>query len=218
LFDADKDDMLVVFKDFTSAKTLMLVGDLQAFFASKDVSLLNSEGSFVDGNALFTQNRMYFGERRLRNLDFTWMILPMPMYDTKQDGYITTVANPFTLWGISHGTTSDMRKECTAVLESLAMDAAIHTTSAVIDSNLPESMLHVENAELKKMRKEVALQLRESVVLDHGRMVPNVYVGTYIIELFAKSITINTDFVSLKAAHLTLVRQGLKRAFKKTGA
>ena len=190
LVERGEEEALRVTRDLSHATLYSLVVSLTELCDSKDAALSGGEEIFVGGNALFAQNRLYFADRKLDRAEFGWTILPLPMYDEKQDGYRTAVANPFTLYGISKGTDAERRLMGTALLESLARDSALLVVPAVIAEHLPQEMTEKEALFLI----ESLTALRAGVVLDHGRIFPKEKMGMTMIDLFSVSIAKNLDY------------------------
>ena len=190
LVERGEEEALCVTRDLSHATLHTLVVSLTELCDSKDAALSGGEEIFVNGNALFAQNRLYFADRKLDRAEFGWTILPLPMYDEKQDGYRTTVGNPFTLYGISKGTDAERRLMGTAFLESMARDSALLIAPAVIAEHLPQEMTEKEALFLI----ESLTALREGIVLDHGRIFPKEKMGSTMIDLFSRSIAKNLDY------------------------
>ena len=191
LTERGEEEALCVTRDLSHATLYTLVVSLTELCGSKDAALSGGEEIFVSGNALFAQNRLYFADRKLDRAEFDWTILPLPMYDEKQDGYRTTVGNPFTLYGISKGTDAERRLMGTAFLESMARDSALLIAPAVLAENLPKEMTEREALFLV----ESLTAIREGVVLDHGRIFPKEKMGMTMIDLFSLSIVKDLDYV-----------------------
>lgn len=107
-------DLLKLSSDYKSENVVNFTKKLGEWITSANVNVWMSNSGkyrqpFLNGNALFCQDRAYLAEKYLigtngaEGVDFSYGILPTPMLDEKQDDYITCIGNPFTLYGISVG-------------------------------------------------------------------------------------------------------------------
>ena len=215
LIEADVDDVLVISKDFSSSKLNQMITDLKEFRFSPDVMIGSSEAQFVDENALFTQNRMYLAERKLKDVEFKYACLPTPMLDTKQGEYRTCVGNPFTLWGIMRDVDLDgdeMLVECSAALECLAGYANYYTTPQIFEVNMKVKYSDIDKPETVQCFDLI----REGVVYDLGRIFPNTEMGgLYMVDLFSKTISGGLEWSTERKANMTLLLSSLKQIVKK---
>lgn len=81
---------------------------------------------FANGNALFMTNRAAVAKTTLAIKEgLNYGILPMPKYDEEQEEYVSTLANGFSLYGISIGVAKEEDRDemCAAVLECLASES-----------------------------------------------------------------------------------------------
>ena len=211
---ADDDKTLAVSSDFTGQKLSLLINDLANFFHTTDVRVGgNNEGQFVDGNALFTQNRMYLADRKLKNVEFKYACLPTPMYDAKQDGYYTTIANPFTLWGIMKDVEKDqlMLVECSAVMETLAYEAYRNTTPQIFEVNMKVKYSDIDNQGTVRCFD----LMREGSVYDLGRIFPDTEMGTYMNDMVSRAIVGGLDWTSVKATNVAMLKANLRTIVSK---
>ena len=129
----DEDLVLKISDDFYGEKTLNLINKLGPWCDSDDVQIGNPT-IFANGQALFALNRAYFAENELRNVDFSYGIVPLPKYDTAQEDYYTCMGNPVTLYSIAVDCENpDM---AAAVLECLGSEGYRRTTPAIFENNM----------------------------------------------------------------------------------
>ena len=70
----------------------------------------------------------------LNAVDWSYGIVPVPLYNEDQENYVTVMGNPFTLYAIGNGCSDPSRS--TAVLEVLASEAYRRTTPAIFEVNM----------------------------------------------------------------------------------
>ncbi|MBQ8397685.1 MAG: hypothetical protein IJX53_05725 [Clostridia bacterium] len=138
LVEIDETDTLKISDDFSSEKTVNLVDKLGPWAATDDFLYGVNDGtyekSFVEDNALLCLNRMYLADRKLREVTFTYGIVPVPKYDESQEKHITVMGNPFTLYMIASDCEDpDM---AAAVLEAMGSAGYRMTTPAIFETNM----------------------------------------------------------------------------------
>lgn len=133
LLTHDQNNMPALSEDYSSMKAIDLSDKLGGWLSGADCCVFMGSGEyrqpFVNGNALFCQERAYLASRKLQEATFKYGILPTPKYNKEQKEYITIVGNPFTLYGISTDCTS--KKEMTAVIECWGSEGYRQTTPAL---------------------------------------------------------------------------------------
>ena len=211
LIEKDEEKTLALSGDFTGSKLTQLVDDLAAFARTKDVRVAGGSAThFAEGNALFAQNRMNLAGRMLKTAEFKYAILPTPMYDVKQDGYRTTLGNPFTLWGIMRDVEEEreMLLECTAVIESLAYEGYLYTTPAVFEENT--RLKYDDEANLRAIACYELI--REGMTFDYGRILPGAALSDpEMSTLFGRAIVNSDDFENVKVEeYVSSLRQNLQ--------
>lgn len=140
------DTLLTVSPDYASEAVINFTKKLSAWLTSEDtnvsMSSSNYRAPFVNGNALFCQERCYLAENYLlgknggEGVDFKYGVLPTPLLDEKQEDYITCAGNPFTLYGISVGAkkkAADTVDMLSAVIECWASESHRLTTPALFE-------------------------------------------------------------------------------------
>lgn len=94
----------------------------------------NTSNIFLDSRALFRINSASYGFT-LRESDINYGIVPMPKLDPSvQKSFVTCIANPFSLYGIS--TESKNPERAAATLQTLGYYAKEYTTPATFDVTL----------------------------------------------------------------------------------
>ncbi len=147
LVEDDPEGILKISDDFYGQKAIDLADKLGAWFNKGDSFVTrrgddtNEDTPFIEGNAVFIQNRVYMadnlysgGSAPLRNADFEYGILPTPLYDENQENYITLLGNPITLWSIMRNAKDPSMS--TAVLECLASEGFRKTSPALFENNM----------------------------------------------------------------------------------
>ncbi len=169
LLEQDETEMLILSPDFTSEKAMNLVEKLGIWCATDDVYQGVNDGiygtyevTFMNGTTLMCLNRAYLAARRLRDVTFSYGILPAPKYDESQQGYVTVMGNPFTLYCITRD--CDDPDRAAAVLEAMASAAHRTTTPAIFETNMKVKYSDTDiNAQMYDI-------IRESVNFDLGRL------------------------------------------------
>ena len=145
LIEAGKDDYLAITEDFFGEKTINLVDKLGSWFTNGDTYVNPNGGgknysiTFEEGNCAFRLDRVYVADNEyhdgaLRNADFEYGILPVPLYDENQEDYVTVVGNPFTLWCVMQNAKDPSMS--TAVIECLASEGFRKTSPALFENNM----------------------------------------------------------------------------------
>ncbi len=147
LVEPAEDTHLKISDDFWGEKTVNLVDKIGKFLESGDALITGGKIStsigytvpFEEGNALFCLNRVYMADYEyhdgaLRNADFEYGILPVPLYELGQENYVTVVGNPFTLWCVMDNAKNPAMS--TAVLECMASEGYRKTSPALFETNM----------------------------------------------------------------------------------
>lgn len=170
LVETDDENMLKISPDFGSEKTINLVDMLGERCTSTDWNIKSSTGlatlqnAFKDGRVLFCQNRTYFAELKLLDVDFSYGLVPTPKYDENQEDYVSVLANPITLYGIMADAEVSRLSELTAVLECWGSEAYRLTTPALFETNM--KLKYSETSDESEMFDIV----RDTIFLDLGRV------------------------------------------------
>ena len=165
LVDLHDTDYLIISPDYSSEKTVDLVDKLGAVCLSTDWSITSANTTiFQQERALFCQNRTYYAKRYLLEVDFSYGLVPTPMYDLEQENYISVLANPITLYGIMADAEVSRLSELTAVLECWGSEAYRLTTPALFETNM--KLKYSETSDESEMFDIV----RDTIFLDLGRV------------------------------------------------
>lgn len=197
----DDDDYLVLSDDYTSDKARTLFDKVVKIANSSNNCIYEKANSgdnkyyypFQQGNCLFLQDRARFPINYLKEVDenFHFGVLPTPAYDEAQAnsvGYLTAMANPFTLYGISAD--CDSASEMTAVLECWASEAYRKTSPAVF-----EAVLRGRHSDLPD---DAAMWnvIRGGVNFDLGRLYHRDILGKYLTEEFSNAAVAQKSWAS----------------------
>lgn len=146
LVNTDDDELLVISPDYASQKAVDLIDKLGKWlttndcYVSRDGASVSYQNPFVQQRMLFCQNRVYMADNRngcgLNAVDWSYGLVPTPLYDENQDNYITMVGNPFTLWGIMSGVKDEDCSRATAIMECMASLAFRKVTPALFETNM----------------------------------------------------------------------------------
>ena len=192
LIEKDDVDMLVISPDFSSQKTYDLFDTLQEFYFGPDnLNTKNCDVIFMEERALFTHNRLYFADRKLKDSTFVYTILPCPKYNEEQATYLTCVGNPMSLWGIMSDVKDEEQAQYSAVIEVLAYYAYKHTSPAIFEVNYKSK--YSETDEASKMFDYI----RAGVSHDLARLFPSDLMGCYMIELFSNAVCNGEQWASV---------------------
>lgn len=166
------DDLLRFSDDYWGEKTTNLVDKLGKWCTSNDVYISTKSASvnfaepFVNGNALFCQNRVYLADSKhssgLNDVEWKYGLVPTPLYDENQEDYITVIGNPFTLYSIM--TDCDEQTRMTAVIECWGSEAYRQTTPALFYDNMKYRYSSVDTS------AQMFDILRETQSYDLGRI------------------------------------------------
>lgn len=144
--NTDKEAVLKLSADYTSEAVQNLTEKLQRWLTSKDCNVFMKSGQyrqpFVNGNALFCQERCYLPENYLigkegfEGVSFNYGILPTPLLDEKQDYYITCLGNPFTLYSITRACDDSEVDMLGAFIECWSSQSYRLSTPALFEVNM----------------------------------------------------------------------------------
>ena len=137
LVEQDPDKLLRISEDFYGQKAVDLCTKLGEWNKTGDCYIDDSahQDPFVEGRSIFIQDRCHLADKRLvGQVDFTYSIVPTPLYNTDQENFISVVGNPFSLYAIF--VNSDDTERAAAVLECWASEAYRTTTPAQFEMNM----------------------------------------------------------------------------------
>ena len=197
--------MLVVSDDYNCQKLYDLVDTLQKFIHGTDVNknTANTSAEFKEERALFTHNRLYYADNHLKDVSFIYTILPCPKYNDEQDGYLTVVGNPVTLWGIMSDPTAEEQTKYSAVMEVLAYHGYSQTTPAIFEVNYKAK--HSESDEASMMFDYI----RNGVRHDLARIFPTDLLSANMIELVTAVIWNNESWASMYGTYARGIKKKL---------
>lgn len=208
LVDNDEDNVLIISPDFSSEKAINLVDQLGQWLTTDscyfDESSGNYQKPFVNGTALFCQNRVYMADAQngsgLNAVTWKYGIVPTPKYNEDQTDYITVMGNPFTLYGVGNG--CDDPSRATAVIECWASEAYRRTTPAIFEVNM----------KLRYAKDDVDSQmfdiLRATCCYDLGRIFSDAL--SYMSEMPSKVAVAGTSWSRSVKSQLTPLKNAIK--------
>ncbi len=194
----DDGSLLKISDDYYSEKTVSLVDKLGKWMTT-DSCYISRNGAavsgwqvpFVNGNCLFIQNRVYMADNKhnsgLNAVEWTYGLVPTPLYDEGQDDYITVVGNPFTLYSIMTDCTE--QSMMTAVLECWGSEAYRRTSPALFETNMKYKYSKLDTA------AKMFDILRDTQSYDQGRLYSST-LGPYISEIPSKCATTGNSWAS----------------------
>ena len=200
--------VLKISDDFFGQKTIDLVDKLGTWFKTGDTYVnphggdIDYDAPFEEGAALFCLNRVYMADTQygggaapLRNADWEYGILPVPMYDENQTEYITVVGNPFTLWCVMQNAKNPQMSS--AVIECMASEGYRKTSPMIFENNMkyrytPDSAGKGDSARMFDI-------VRESIAFDLGRIFSDIL--SFMSEMPSKAAAISTSWASMKAQY-----------------
>lgn len=210
------DTHLAISEDFFGQKTVDLVDKLGAWFSTGNTCVQYSGWSidydlpFTEGNALFCLNRVYMADNEygsgtapLRNAEWEYGILPVPLYDENQKQYVTVVGNPFTCWSVMENAQNPSMS--TAVIECLASEAYRKTSPALFENNMkyrytPDSADKGDSARMFDL-------IRETIAFDLGRIFSDI--TGMMSEMPSKTAAASTSWASTQAKYKKTLTKGL---------
>lgn len=211
----DDAEMIVLSKDFTSQKAATLCEKVAAIVANPNCFAFAKESNahkyyyaFQQGRVLFHQDRARFAERYLipENFADEYGVLPTPLYDTAQGkkvGYITTMANPFTLYGVAVNCKED--SQMSAVIECWASEGYRKTTPALFEATFKGRYVATKDD------REMWDIIRDGVKFDLGRIYHKEVLGGYPTELFSDAIIANDKWSILGRNNAELLNANIKK-------
>ena len=207
--ETDEEDGLILSPSYYGEKCYALIEILQNFCATNDCYVNNTfEPPFVEERSLFAVNRMYFADRKLKQVSFKYSIVPTPMFDTYQESYITVVGNPFSLWGIVYNATPEEQQKYTAVLECLGSYGYRKTTPAIFEINYQSKYSETDDDSL------MFNYIRDGVCYDLGRIFFTDLLGMCLPDVFTRcAITPGESWASVIAANKRNVTKRLNSLY-----
>ena len=214
LIEAGTDNYLKISEDFFGEKTVNLVDKLGAWFKTGDTYVNNNGGKknysvpFEEGTCAFRLDRVYIADNiyhdgALRNADWEYGIVPVPLHDENQEDYITVVGNPFTLWCVMQNASDPSMS--TAVIECLASEAYRKTSPALFENNMkyrytPDNAGKGDGARMFDI-------VRGSITFDLGRIFSDIL--GFMSEMPSNTAATSTSWASVQAKYKTTLKRGL---------
>lgn len=216
LLEKGDDDILVISEEFFGQKTIDLVDKLGAWFKTGD-TFVGAHGSDIDwdfpfeeGNALFCLNRVYMADNEygkgtapLRNADWEYGILPVPLYDETQEDYITVVGNPFTLWCVMQNAKDPSMSS--AVIECMASEAYRKTSPMIFEQNM--KYRYTPDTEGKGDSARMFDIVRGSIAFDLGRIFSDIL--STMSEMPSKAAASSTSWATMKAQYERTLKRSM---------
>jgi len=202
LVEQDEDKLLIISEDFFSDKAVDLCSKLGAWIKSDDCYIAGThQDTFVSQRALFIQDRCHLADRRLvGQVDFSYSILPTPLYNKDQENFISVVGNPFSLYGIF--SQSEDLDRAAAVLECWASEAYRTTTPAQFEMNM--KLRYSETSDEADMYNII----RTTVCFDLGRLFNNKL--NKITDIFYNAACDNKNWATVGSGQQKLLDKFIK--------
>ena len=207
---------LAISEDFFGQKTIDLVDKLGTWFKTGDTYVnphggsLDYDAPFEEGTALFCLNRVYMADTQygggaapLRNADWEYGILPVPMFDENQTEYITVVGNPFTLWCVMQGAKNPLMS--TAVIECMASEAYRKTSPMIFENNM--KYRYTPDTAGKGASARMFDIVRESIAFDLGRIFSDIL--SFMSEMPSKTAASSKSWASEKAGYKKILNRAI---------
>jgi len=158
-----EDDTIKLAADLSSQKTNDLLVKLCDFLHNTgECWITDSAEIFANDQALFTIDRVQITNKKLKEVAFSFGILPIPKYNNDQEGYRTCMAFPFTTYVLS--TASTHSEAAAATLELMAYQSYLKITPALFEESM--KLRYADQSDDSFMFDKI----RESVVIDLGRL------------------------------------------------
>lgn len=211
LVERDADNLLIISPDFIGEKGINMVDKLGAWQNTDDVLLDDAaiyQAAFYNGNTLICQNRLYMASKYLRDVSFSYGVLPTPLYDEAQESYISVVGNPYTNYCIMAD--CEEPETAAAVIEAWGSAAYRLTTPALFENNM----------KIKYSEDDINAQMfdiiHDTIDFDLGRVFSNDL--TYMSELPSKAIDAGQQWAALANKYNKVVSNQLKKIVEKLSA
>ena len=207
LVDLAGDDFMIISPDYSSEKTVDLVDKLGAVCTGTDWNISGDNTTiFQQERALFCQNRTYYAKRYLLEVDFSYGLVPTPMWDLEQENYISVLANPITLYGIMADVEENRLSEATAVIECWGSEGYRLTTPALFETNM--KLKYSETSDESEMFDII----HDTINLDLGRVFSKDL--QYMSEIPSKAAAAGAAWASRLAQYKKPLEAGLKKIVK----
>lgn len=214
--EKDENDIPYVSADFGGEKAHSLVEKLVAFVSAEGSLVGNgadqidpSYNVFKEGRALFTSHELSFAVNHLRDVEFTYGIVPYPKYDDAQENYVTITSFPYTLYGVPMDAKDPNMSA--AVLECMASESYRTVSPALFENAF--KVKYSQDAQSSLMYDLI----RSTVSFDFGRVFNNDLNGlTY--SLFRNAIvTKDTNWASTTKSNEKVIAKMLGKVVEALG-
>lgn len=197
---------LVLSEDLYSQKTSDLLTNFCNFVHNSEDAFHNGSGNaqaFRDETVLFTVDRVYIASGTLKQVEFKFGMLPIPMYNEDQENYVTCMAFPFTMYALS--TASPNPEAAAATLELMAYQSYLKITPALFEESM--KLRYSDEGEDSIMYDII----RECVYIDVGRIFTT-HVNNLSYSLVRNCIASNGagSWMSSKTAQSTVFRKHIR--------
>lgn len=211
--EKDEGDIPFLSPDFSSEKAhsvlekvVALTSDETNLLGNGSEQMLLSNDVFKEGRALFISHEFTYAVLHLRDVEFTYGIVPYPKYDEAQAEYVTITSFPYTLYGIPiDARDPDMSA---AVLEAMASESYRTVSPALF-----------ENAFKVKYAQDIQSSLmydliRSTVSFDFGRVFNNDLNGLTYSLFRSAIIDKNTNWASVMKANEKVLNKQIDKLTK----
>ncbi len=203
----DDGTFLKISDDFSSEKAIDLVDKLGKVLGTTDWTESDDHGKiFQEERALFDQNRCYYAENYLLDVDFSYGLVPTPLYDLNQEDYISVLGNPITLYGIMADVEESRLSEMTAVIECWGSEGYRLTTPALFETNM--QLKYSETSDEAEMFGIV----HDTINLDLGRVFSKDL--QYMSEIPSNAAASGASWASRLAVYKKPLDKGLEKIVK----
>ena len=190
-FSKEEDQVYVISEDYTSETMSNVVSKLQDWAAQPGVWLgctdyLENRTLFYAGLSLFAQFRTAYFNPADTEVDF--IAIPLPKLDEKQEKYITTIGDPYALYGICTKTHDAQR--AAEAMQVMGYYGYKYITPALFDVTLKGKLSKDDYAII------MFELLRKGITFDAGKTY-ELYSATELPQLFAINIESGKPWTSV---------------------
>ena len=170
--EKDENDIPFLSAEFGGEKAHSVVEKVVAFTSAEGSLVGNgaeqiepSHNVFKEGRGLFTSHELTFAVNHLRDVEFTYGIVPYPKYDEDQANYVTITSFPYTLYGIPMDAKNPSMSS--AVMEAMASESYRTVSPALFENAFKVKYAQDEQSSL------MYDLIRSTVSFDFGRVFNN---------------------------------------------
>jgi hypothetical protein len=170
--EKDENDIPFLSEEFSSEKAHSVLEKVVGLVTAEGCMIGNgseqidpSYNVFKENRGLFTSHELAFAVNHLRDVEFTYGIVPYPKYDEEQKEYVTIMSFPYTLYGIPIDAHDPSMSA--AVLEAMASESFRTVSPALF-----ENAYKVKYAQDQQSSLMYDL-IRSTVSFDFGRVFNN---------------------------------------------